>query len=195
MDSTCSFDGCGRPKNARSLCSGHYRQLRLGEPLHELRAQLPATASLEQRLWDKVERLHDCWEWRGATSDTGYGQFRVKGKTLYVHRVSWEIAGGHLADDVVIDHMCHNRICVRPEHLQAVTHKQNIENSRLSAANTSGARGVSFDRRSGKWIAQVMHSGRNHATTHATREEASEEAIRRRNVLFTNNLLDQRKAG
>lgn len=59
-----------------------------------------------------------CWEWQGAISASGYGR-TTKGK--FAHRESYEYHKGIIDDNLVIDHTCENKICVNPEHLEAVS--------------------------------------------------------------------------
>jgi hypothetical protein len=79
-----------------------------------------------------------CWIWVGACSD-GYGVFKVDGRQHRAHRLAWAMAGNELPEypAMVLDHICRERSCVNPDHLRAVTNKQNIlENSAgLAAAN------------------------------------------------------------
>ncbi len=71
-----------------------------------------------------------CWVWMGAVGSSGYGTMEVLGKTALVHRVSYELHKGEIPAGMVIDHICKNKICVNPDHLRVVTHKQNtLENS------------------------------------------------------------------
>lgn len=67
-----------------------------------------------------------CWEWQGALRD-GYGLIRRSGKTQNAHRYIYERQNGKIPDGLVLDHLCRNRKCVRPNHLEVVT---NAENSR-----------------------------------------------------------------
>jgi hypothetical protein len=68
-----------------------------------------------------------CWEWTAKIhKNTGYGYFTVKGKTHLSHRFSYKYFKGEIPLNLCIDHICENRKCVNPEHLQAITLKQNI---------------------------------------------------------------------
>ena len=82
-----------------------------------------------ERFWDKVSLNKDtgCWEWKNPTT-TGYGSFWVDGqqKSLPSHRVSYNMLVGKIPKELEIDHLCRNRSCVRPSHLDIVTHKENV---------------------------------------------------------------------
>ena len=67
----------------------------------------------------------DCWEWQGCLTKAGYGQIRVNNKTLYTHRLMYESYKGQLLPNCEIDHLCRNRKCCNPEHLEQVTRKIN----------------------------------------------------------------------
>ena len=58
------------------------------------------------------------------TSTGGYGQFHYKGKTCYAHRIAYELLVGHVPSE--LDHLCRNRRCVNPAHLEEVRHQENL---------------------------------------------------------------------
>ena len=76
---------------------------------------------------------NNCWLWKGATSGKGksagrgYGRMSVNGYTSAVHRVMYVCVNGYLPNKIQVDHICNNRLCCNPEHLQAVTHKKNCK--------------------------------------------------------------------
>lgn len=67
-----------------------------------------------------------CWEWQGSLFKTGYGKFSIGRKTLYAHRVSYEIHIGIIPKGMLIMHTCDNPSCVNPKHLVLGTQRENI---------------------------------------------------------------------
>ena len=81
------------------------------------------------RFWDNVDRRGDtdCWPWRRPLSKAGYGVLSVRGARVYSHRLSWRIAhGAWPAQGLVIDHLCRNRACQNPAHMEVVTRTENV---------------------------------------------------------------------
>lgn len=66
-----------------------------------------------------------CWDWVGYKNVNGYGIFNVDGKPQYAHRISYEIYKGKIPKHLEIDHLCRNRACINPTHLEAVSSREN----------------------------------------------------------------------
>lgn len=148
-----------------------------------------------QRFMDKIVKGPGCWGWTSAVHKrTGYALFYLHGKTEGAHRVSFTITNGPIPEGMQIDHVCHNRGCVNPEHLRLATPKQNNENpAGLYRSNRSGASGVSLDKRRNKWRAVVSHHGkRYYVGTFDNQSEAARAVAAKRNELFTHNVLDRK---
>ncbi len=87
---------------------------------------------ISDRLWRHVDRAEGCWNWLGSKDTKGYGKINSGGRfghPLFAHRVSWELVNGSIPDGLEIDHKCRNRGCVNPDHLEVVTHQENLARS------------------------------------------------------------------
>jgi len=88
------------------------------------------TASpLETRLWSRIEKGPGCWLWTGPVTSGGYGQIGLGGRggqVESVHRVAYTLSVGPIPDGLHIDHLCRNRRCCNPAHLEAVTLAENV---------------------------------------------------------------------
>lgn len=153
---SCSRDGCDQPRfHSRQLCRGHYleglpncvgpecskpatnneycwghdAQIKQGRPLAKLGGVSPITGMTtpEERMEYYTDRSGDCWIWRGNLSARGYGRIKIKGKVWMAHRLSYELATGEpLPAGLVLHHICANKACVNPDHLQPATQNQNV---------------------------------------------------------------------
>lgn len=67
-----------------------------------------------------------CWIWQGSRTNKGYGRIMRFGKQYHAHRVVWELLVGEVDPDLVLDHLCRERACVNPDHLEPVTNVENV---------------------------------------------------------------------
>ena len=80
---------------------------------------------VEDRLWPRVTKTETCWLWHRAEPH-GYGKISVNGRHEYVHRVVYEMLRGPIPEGMQIDHLCRNKLCCNPDHLEPVTRKENL---------------------------------------------------------------------
>lgn len=121
---------CQRETKAKGLCSMHYGQQRGHGAIKNIH---PAKRFNGRRRVKAIERFarktqpggHDktCWEWNGAKTKAGYGTFDDNG-TVNAHKWAWQQLVSEVPEGMELDHICRNRSCARPSHLQLVTPKE-----------------------------------------------------------------------
>ena len=80
------------------------------------------------RILQKVEKTETCWVWNGSKNKgkNSYGYIWFNRKNTLVHRIMYQIHKGDIPDGKEIDHLCRNKGCVNPDHLEAVSHRENM---------------------------------------------------------------------
>lgn len=124
----CSI--CGKEGRLyRGWCKMHYnRWYKYGDPNAAVKPKTRDGVPVADRFWSMVEKEpgDGCWNWTRFKQKVGYGTFRIGNKSLLAHRVAYELEYGPILDGLEIDHLCGNKSCVRPDHLEAVTREENM---------------------------------------------------------------------
>lgn len=162
--------GCGRktriaPRTSRTI--GWVK----GEPIrfirgHNKRRRGPDYAE-KDRGWDTP-----CWEWLHAASN-GYGHVFVpeKGQPMGAHRWMYEKANGRIPEGLHLDHLCENPICCNPDHLEPVTHTENMRRGLVAKVTEDAVRLIRATSKSAKELA--IEYGITTTQVHAIRKYES----------------------
>jgi hypothetical protein len=137
----CEQPGCANKHVGNGLCGAHYQRLRNFGRLHRV---LMTGEPVFDRIMTKVETLENgCWIFTGALTEKGYGRIRgVNKKMVVAHRAMYEELRGPIPDGEELDHICWVRACVNPDHMEPVTHAENIRRSRARHAWSSKRDGM-----------------------------------------------------
>lgn len=150
----CSIADCGQPARTRGWCAKHYKRWwKTGDPLTiapRRRRSRPIEESIVEgrmtlrtlKRWTSklVFQADGCVTWDGCLNDSGYGMLGVHGKAQRAHRLAYAFFVGPLPDGD-LDHLCRNRACVRPDHLEAVSRGENTKRGLNGDLKTRCAQG------------------------------------------------------
>lgn len=86
-----------------------------------------------------------CWVWQGSTSGEGrgggYGRISINGHTCAVHRVVATAYFGYIPRKMTVDHVCNNRLCCNPDHLEVVSNLENQRRKRIQREQSLAKKG------------------------------------------------------
>lgn len=139
----CLIDGCNGKHKSNGYCVRHASNLhRHGTPVTYRSSDLP----MIDRFFLQVEKTDTCWNWVGVIKAGGYGWFGMNGQA---HRFAYRNLVGEIPAGLELDHLCRNRKCVNPSHLEPVTHYENVFRGEsqfgINARKTHCIRGHEFD--------------------------------------------------
>lgn len=108
---------------------------------------------------------NDCWNFTGHISKSGYGKLRIKNKVVYAHRYYYENLKGKIPQNLQLDHLCRNRSCVNPDHLEIVDSKTNTMRSPIAIASINLKKikcknGHDYNKKNTLWIKTKTGKGR-----------------------------------
>jgi len=130
--------GCGKPTNLAPKTSAR-RGWTKGKPMRFIYGHREIV-NVRSRFWNKVNILGPywqgtrCWIWTPPFNKDGYGEIKIDGKVIPAHRVAYKWIHGPVPEGLELDHLCRNPLCVRPGHLEPVTHVTNVLRGNSPAA-------------------------------------------------------------
>lgn len=117
--------------------------------------------TVEWRLDQKTNKTDSCWLWEGATTGLGYGHLYSKGRMIGTHVLSYERHKGQIPEGMFVDHMCHIKNCINPDHLRLATPQQNSQNNPVPQSNsTTGFTGVHYYKSRDKYTSYIEVGGK-----------------------------------
>ena len=127
----------GRPLPISNGLPPDWLSLLLDDPRRSLKKLPTETPFSERVLLRLIVQQDGCWTYSGSKHNAGYGVFSSFGTSMYVHRISYAEFVGPLINGLTVDHLCYNRACGNPFHLQQVTHRINILRSNSVTAQNA----------------------------------------------------------
>jgi hypothetical protein len=109
------------------------------------------TPEQSEQFWTSVEVPYQpsgCWIWKGSIGPKGYGRFSIRGHNYAAHRVSRQLLVSDVTPDKQLDHLCRNRLCVNPDHVEPATNRVNVLRgygpTAINSSKTSCNRGHAY---------------------------------------------------
>ncbi len=131
--------GCGQKTNLAP--KDDYRPATLavkGTPLRYIKGHQHRAGGIEYTVDDET----GCWLWIGARNHAGYSTRGQDGRKVMAHRYMWERHNGPVPPGLILDHLCRNPACVNPEHLEPVTHTENVRRGKAAKLTVEQVREI-----------------------------------------------------
>lgn len=176
----CVIDGCSASKHhAKGMCYPHYQAT--------WRAKQPKTdpegvaRRRRQRSWDRFWSLVDvggpCWIWTGTLDYKGYGRAMYRNQPIrFTHRIVWEMLVGPVPEGLELDHLCRVRACCNPDHLEPVTHAENMRRG-ITATKTHCPKGHPYAGENLKVNSRAGRQCRTCSAYHSAQSKARKRAL------------------
>lgn len=118
--------GCGElaPLATRTRASHGYQR---GEPVRYIPGHNTRDVTSPTYEVRDCGYISPCWVWLRSINSKGYGSLRIDGRNTTAHRIYYERTVGPVPDGLDLDHLCRNRACCNPEHLEPVSRAENVQ--------------------------------------------------------------------
>ena len=128
----CSIEGCERPSQARTWCKTHWMRWKTTGDPNLVRSRRRDPFELVMR---RVDKTDGCWLFTGCLTRHGYGNIgsaaqRESGGSRLTHVIVYERLVGSVPEGLELDHLCRVPACCNPDHLEPVTHTENVRRGR-----------------------------------------------------------------
>lgn len=186
MKKICSVSYCDKVQHAKGFCTRHYRQMKTTGKIHRTRTDKNEFVILDDYaimyLYDSsgekiaetlidIEDIPRIKDFRWSLWDRKLN-YVVTGKNIRLHRFVLDYTG-----ELLVDHINRNPLDNRKSNLRLVTRSQNIQNTKIRTDNSSGVRGVFYDKSSNKWVAEITFNKKRIYKRFKTKEEAIQTRI------------------
>lgn len=125
----CVVANCNKPIKGHGYCSKHYYRMRRHSTIEVSRIIGDDCARLKSHI--KIDD-NGCWIWQASITSFGYGRTSLGGRLTQAHRASWAVFKGEIPLGMQVNHKCHVRSCINPEHLYIGTQVDNMRDMRLA---------------------------------------------------------------